>query len=58
VDFDAFHSTLDRVNLAQLKGAVTHVSGLTVESSGPADAAVRQMSGWGNCAKSVFKIIS
>ncbi|MHC4288562.1 MAG: FliI/YscN family ATPase [Planctomycetota bacterium] len=43
VDFDAFHSTLDRVNLAQLKGAVTHVSGLTVESSGPADVGLGQL---------------
>ena len=43
VDFDLFHSTLEQVNLTQLKGAVTHVSGLTVESNGPADVGLGQL---------------
>lgn len=34
VDFEPFHSALSRVNLAAAKGIVTHVSGLTVESTG------------------------
>ena len=43
VDFDLFHSTLEQVNLTQVKGAVTHVSGLTVESSGPSDVGLGQL---------------
>jgi len=35
VDFEPFHATLKRVSLVRHKGAVTRVSGLTVESSGP-----------------------
>jgi FliI/YscN family ATPase len=35
VDFEPFHTALKHVSLARHKGAVTHVSGLTVECSGP-----------------------
>jgi len=34
VDFEPFHTALKRVCLARPKGVITHVSGLTVESSG------------------------
>ena len=43
VDFEQFHSTLNSVNLAPLKGAVVHVSGLTIESSGPPDVGLGQL---------------
>lgn len=35
VDFEPFHTALRQVSLARHKGAVTRVSGLTLESSGP-----------------------
>ncbi|MCD4831083.1 MAG: FliI/YscN family ATPase [Anaerohalosphaeraceae bacterium] len=35
IDFDGFHSALSAVNLLGCRGAVTKVSGLTVESNGP-----------------------
>ena len=35
VDFEPFHAALKQVSLVRHKGAVTRVSGLTVESSGP-----------------------
>ena len=35
VDFEPFHAALKQVSLSRHKGAITHVSGLTVESSGP-----------------------
>ena len=35
MDFEPFHAALKRVSPVRHKGAVTHVSGLTVESSGP-----------------------
>ena len=35
VDFEPLHATLKRVSLARHKGAITRVSGLTVESNGP-----------------------
>jgi flagellum-specific ATP synthase len=34
VDFEPFHAALQRASLARPKGVITHVSGLTVESSG------------------------
>lgn len=34
VDFEPFHTALKRVSLARHRGAITRVSGLTVESSG------------------------
>jgi flagellum-specific ATP synthase len=34
VDFEPFHSALKRMSLARPKGVITHVAGLTVESSG------------------------
>jgi flagellum-specific ATP synthase len=36
VDFESFHTALDDVNLMSCKGSVVRVSGLTVESKGPA----------------------
>jgi flagellum-specific ATP synthase len=36
IDFEPFHSTLNRMNLLRPKGVITHVSGLSAESSGPA----------------------
>lgn len=36
IDFEPFHSALSNINLLQPKGAVTHVSGLSVVSNGPA----------------------
>ena len=38
VDFDKFHSALRQVNLMACQGFVVRVSGLTVESAGPAVA--------------------
>jgi flagellum-specific ATP synthase len=35
VDFEPFHAALKQMSLSRHKGAITHVSGLTVESSGP-----------------------
>ncbi|MCE5187427.1 MAG: FliI/YscN family ATPase [Planctomycetaceae bacterium] len=34
VDFEPFHTALRQVSLAAVKGIITHVSGLTVESTG------------------------
>lgn len=36
INFETFHSSLNRMNLLKPKGVITHVSGLSVESSGPA----------------------
>jgi flagellum-specific ATP synthase len=36
VDFEQFHAALEEVNLLSCKGSVLRVSGLTVESNGPA----------------------
>ncbi len=36
VDFEQFHSSLKGVNLLRPKGSIVRVSGLTVESNGPA----------------------
>ena len=36
IDFDKFHSALRNVNLLDCQGFVVRVSGLTVESTGPA----------------------
>ena len=36
VDFEQFHSSLQDINLLRLKGTISLVSGLTVESNGPA----------------------
>jgi len=36
MNFERFHATLNEINLLECKGIVTRVSGLTVESNGPA----------------------
>ncbi len=36
IDFEKFHSVLNEVNLMNCRGSVVRVSGLTVESNGPA----------------------
>lgn len=36
IDFEQFHSALQKVNLLAYKGSILRVSGLTVESNGPA----------------------
>ena len=36
IDFERFHTALQDVNLLACKGAILRVSGLTVESNGPA----------------------